>query len=90
MERLLAKVALILGLVIIGFVSVWALNRISKGTLTINLFNAVNAGLLLGLGFNVYVWITDDHFGSNTAPITVAAIVGLLVFRFWKHRKETT
>lgn len=90
MGHLLARAAFIAGLVMIGFLGIWLLNRMFKGRLAINLFSAVNAALLVALGFNLYLWGSDDTSSSDLAPLNVAVITGVLVFRLWRNRSNET
>lgn len=88
MSYFLGRLLFIFAGVLIGFALLWAFNKAFNVKLEVNLFNAVNAFLIIGLLANILLWLfnQEDEFMRMLLPINVVVISLILFRRFRKHK----
>ena len=89
MEFFLGRLVFIMFGIAIGFGFLLVLNRLFNKEIEVNLFNAVNAFLILGLLANIYFGLfeQDDSFVRALSPISIVVISLILFRRFKKYQK---
>lgn len=86
MDRLLGKAAVLLVLLAAGAMVILLVSLLRRERIPLTLYAVVNAGLCVGLAFNLYTWATDTSYGGTIAPYTAAVICCVLAFRMWRRR----
>lgn len=86
MERYLARLLFIILGLILGCLLVWLINLVFRGKIELNLFNAVNGFLVIGLGYNIVFGLMNQEMLWLTM-VNVPLITGMLFWRNYKYNK---
>jgi len=77
MEKFLALPLFWGAAIVLGFLVVWILSRLTNGKVKVDLYAAINCFLFFALIFNIYSALTKETLYF----ITVFVIAGILYFR---------
>jgi hypothetical protein len=76
MERALALPLFWAAAIVIGFITIWIISRLSKGRVQVDLYAAINCFLYFALLYNIHFALTKQSFGFITV-IVISVIIYL-------------